>query len=175
MSQSEFGYIFGSNAAGLIAGSQINRLFLKRFTTFEITYVVSLLLVIITVFGLGYVLFVDPVFMVVYPTLFFMMTFVGFQNPNVTALSLQPFTKRAGSASAFVGAVSMIFGSFASWYVSYFLNASLLPLFIMLSICSILAHICVEVYKRKYGSSFSSAKTYIKHPYYYQKRQDSNS
>jgi DHA1 family bicyclomycin/chloramphenicol resistance-like MFS transporter len=175
MSQSDFGYIFGSNAAGLIAGSQINRLFLRRFTTFEITYVVSIMLVVVTLFGLSYILIASPKFWVVYPTLFTMMMFIGFQNPNVTALSLQPFTKRAGSASAFVGAVSMIFGSLASWYVSYFLKSSLLPLFIMLASSSVLAHTCVEIYKRKFGKSFSVAKTYFKHPYYYQKRQDSNS
>jgi DHA1 family bicyclomycin/chloramphenicol resistance-like MFS transporter len=175
MSQSSFGYVFGGNAAGLIAGSQINRLLLKRFTTFEITYVVSLLLVLITGFGLFYVLMVSPIIWVVYPTLFTMMMLIGFQNPNVTALSLQPFTYRAGSASAFVGAVSMIFGSIASWYVSHFLTQSLLPLFIMLSVSAIFAHICVETYRRKFSHGFNNAKTYIKHPYYNQKRQEANS
>jgi DHA1 family bicyclomycin/chloramphenicol resistance-like MFS transporter len=175
MSQSQFGYVFGGNAAGLIAGSQINRLFLRRFTTFEITYVVSLLLVIVTTVGLSYVVIAQPVFWVVYPILFTMMMFVGFQNPNVTALSLQPFTKRAGSASAFVGAVSMIFGSLASWYVSYFLTSTLLPLFIMLATCSIMAHVCVEIYRRRFSGSFSNAKNYVKHPYYNQKRQEANS
>ncbi len=175
MSQSSFGYVFGGNAAGLIAGSQVNRLLLKRFTTFEITYVVSLLLVVITGFGLGYVFLASPNIWVIYPTLFTMMMLIGFQNPNVTALSLQPFTYRAGSASAFVGAVSMIFGSIASWYVSHFLTQSLLPLFVMLAFSAIFAHICVETYRRKFSHGFTNAKTYIKHPYYNQKRQDANS
>ncbi|MGB5980535.1 MAG: multidrug effflux MFS transporter [Nonlabens sp.] len=173
MSQSQFGYIFGGNAAGLIAGSQVNRLLLKRYTTFEITYVVSLLLVIVTVFGLVYINLFDINFWVVYPVLFLMLTLVGFQNPNVTALSLRPFTIKAGSASALVGAVSMIFGSLASWIVSHFLNADLLPLFLMLAVSAIFAHIAVELYRKKFAHGYAFAKTYIKHPRYKGKKKHS--
>ena len=174
MSQSQFGYIFGSNAAGLIAGSQVNRLFLKRYTTFEITYVVSLLLVVVTIFGLVYINIAKIDFWVIYPVLFIMLTLIGFQNPNVTALSLQPFTLKAGSASAFVGAVSMIFGSLASWYVSHFLKTDLLPLFLMLSGCAIFAHIAIEIYRKKFAHGYSFAKTYLKHPRHRRKRQQTN-
>lgn len=172
MSQENFAYIFGSNAAGLIAGSQFNRLALTRFTTFQITYVVSLLLVLITGFGFIYVWNFTPLFWVVYPTLFFMMTCIGFQNPNVTALALNPFTKRAGSASAFVGAVSMIFGSIASWYVSKYVNISLLPLFAMLSLSALLAHIAVEYFRINYAQGYAFAKAYLKHPYKSKKRDE---
>jgi DHA1 family bicyclomycin/chloramphenicol resistance-like MFS transporter len=172
MSQENFAYIFGSNAAGLIAGSQFNRLALTRFTTFQITYVVSLLLVLITGFGFIYVWNFTPLFWVVYPTLFFMMTCIGFQNPNVTALALNPFTKRAGSASAFVGAVSMIFGSIASWYVSKYVNISLLPLFAMLSLSALLAHAAVEYFRINYAQGYAFAKAYLKHPYKSKKRDE---
>jgi DHA1 family bicyclomycin/chloramphenicol resistance-like MFS transporter len=172
MTQENFAYIFGSNAAGLIAGSQLNRLALTRFTTFQITYVVSALLVLITCFGFVYVWNFTPVFWVVYPTLFMMMTCVGFQNPNVTALALNPFTKRAGSASAFVGAVSMIFGSIASWYVSRYVNVSLLPLFAMLAGSALLAHIAVEYYRMNYTQGYAFAKAYLKHPYKSKKREE---
>jgi DHA1 family bicyclomycin/chloramphenicol resistance-like MFS transporter len=94
-----------------------------------------------------------------------MMTCIGFQNPNVTALALNPFTKRAGSASAFVGAVSMIFGSIATWFVSRYVNVSLLPLFAMLSVSALLAHIAVEYYRMNYTRGYAFAKAYLKHPY----------
>ncbi len=171
-SQESFAYIFGSNAAGLIAGSQFNRLALSRFTTFQITYVVSLLLVLITGFGFIYVSYFTPTFWVVYPTLFLMMTCIGFQNPNVTALALNPFTKRAGSASAFVGAVSMIFGSIASWYVSKFVTVSLFPLFLMLSVSAFLAHVAVEYFRINYAQGYAFAKAYLKHPYKSKKREE---
>ncbi|MGB3591671.1 MAG: multidrug effflux MFS transporter [Nonlabens sp.] len=162
MKQDMFGYIFGSNAAGLIAGSQINRLFLMRYTTFQITYTVSLLLVMVVTLGLGYVLFFEPVLWVTFPILFVMMVLVGFLNPNTTALALQPFSLRAGSASAFVGAVSMIFGSLASWYVSHFLKTSLLPLFIMLSFCAVMAYGFVEYYRSRYARGYAFAKANFK-------------
>ena len=47
LSEDLFGYIFGGNAAGLILGSQLNRLFLKRFTTFQITFTVGILMAIL--------------------------------------------------------------------------------------------------------------------------------
>lgn len=172
MSQESFGYIFGSNAAGLIIGSQLNRLFLKRFTTFQITYVISMLLVLVTSFGFIYVWNFTPVFWVVYPTLFLMMMLIGFQNPNATALALNPFTQRAGSASAFVGAVSMIFGSIASWYVSRFVTVSLFPLFAMLTISAFMAHIAVEYFRMNYASGYAFAKAYLKHPYMLKKREE---
>lgn len=172
MSQENFAYIFGSNAAGLIAGSQLNRLALTRFTTFQITYVVSLLLVLITSFGFLYVWNAVPAFWVVYPTLFVMMLLIGFQNPNVTALALNPFTKRAGSASAFVGAVSMIFGSIASWFVSHFVTVSLFPLFAMLATGALLSHIAVEYFRMNYAQGYAFAKAYLKHPYKFKKREE---
>lgn len=172
MSQDYFAIIFGSNAAGLIAGSQFNRFFLKRYTTFQITYVVSILLLIITSFLLIHVGFFEPMFWVVYPSLFLMMTFIGFQNPNVTALALQPFTVRAGSASAFVGAVSMIFGSFASWFVSSFVTVSLLPLACMLAACAVFGYAAIEIFRVKYARGYAFAKAYLKHPYVSLKREN---
>lgn len=165
MEQSDFAIIFGSNAFGLIAGSQINRLFLKRYTTFQITYVISVLLVIVTSFLVVHLLFFETQFWVVYPSLFIMMTFIGFQNPNATALAMAPFTKRAGSASAFVGAVSMIFGSIASWFVASYVTVSLLPLAVMLVICAVCGHLAIEVFRVKYARGYAFAKAYLKHPY----------
>lgn len=165
MEQGDFAIIFGSNAAGLIAGSQINRIFLRRFTTFQITYVVSVLLVITTFFLLSHVFFFESQFWVVYPSLFLMMTFIGFQNPNATALALRPFTLRAGSASAFVGAVSMIFGSLASWFVSSYVTVSLLPLAFMLAGCAVFGYIAIEIFRVRYARGYAFAKAYLKHPY----------
>lgn len=147
MGTDNFGYIFGSNAAGLIAGSQVNRFFLMRYKTFNVTYVVSVLLTIVCLSLLAYGLLFDPIFWVVFPGLFLMMTLIGFQNPNTTALALMPFTRRAGSASAFVGAVSMIFGSLTSWFVATFLTTSLTPLFLLIAFCGVMAHVAIESYR----------------------------
>jgi DHA1 family bicyclomycin/chloramphenicol resistance-like MFS transporter len=162
LDQTSFSIYFGANAASLILGSQINRWFLRFYTTFQITYIVSFLLMIVVFTGLSYVLLMNPIFWVTYPILFVMMMLVGFQNPNVTALALQPFTKKAGSASAFVGAVSMIFGSVASWYVAQFVDSTLIPLFVMLSICGLCAHVAIEVYRSRYARGYAFAKANFK-------------
>ena len=47
LTEAQFGWLFGMNAAGLIVGSQLNRVVLKRYTTFRVTLFISVILVII--------------------------------------------------------------------------------------------------------------------------------
>tara|TARA_B100000586_G_C20088451_1_gene418853 strand:+ start:354 stop:1571 length:1218 start_codon:yes stop_codon:yes gene_type:complete len=140
LSEQQFGWVFGSNALGLILGSQINRLALKRFSLLQITVTTCVALSILTACGLG-ISFLNLIsFWVVYPFLFMMLFLIGFQNPNVTALSLDPFTKQAGSASALIGSIGMIFGSVASILVAQLVTESVKPLLYILfgsALCSL--------------------------------------
>ncbi|SCY25520.1 MFS transporter, DHA1 family, bicyclomycin/chloramphenicol resistance protein [Nonlabens sp. Hel1_33_55] len=172
ISEDMFGYIFGGNAAGLILGSQLNRLFLKRFTTFQITFTVAIIMAFLTCGITIYSLLVQPHFWVIYPGLFTMLFFIGFQNPNVTALSLQPFNLQAGSASALVGAVSMIFGSIASTLVAQLLVDGIMPLLLIVTICSIAGCIAVVYYKVEYGHGYAFAKAYYHHPHRIKQRRE---
>lgn len=148
MSEQQFGWIFGGNAAGLILGSQMNRFALKRFSLLKITIATAVILAIIT--GVGLVVSsVSVQFWVVYPILFLMLFFIGFQNPNATALSLQPFTIQAGSASALIGSLGMIFGSLASILVTTFVTTSILPLFVIVFTSCLLSLALIVVYKKK--------------------------
>lgn len=133
LSQSEFGILFGINAGGLILGSQINRLVLKKFTTLQITIFNSISLLILAGLFLVNVL-VAPTFYTTVGLLFVILFLLGFQNPNTTALSLQPFTKRAGRASALIGGLKMIMGALTSYIISQFNTDSLLPLAIILMV-----------------------------------------
>lgn len=147
MSEQQFGWIFGGNAAGLILGSQMNRFALKRFSLLKITIATAVILAIIT--GVGLVVSsVSVQFWVVYPILFLMLFFIGFQNPNATALSLQPFTIQAGSASALIGSLGMIFGSLASILVTTFVTTSILPLFVIVFTSCLLSLALIVVYKK---------------------------
>lgn len=133
LTESQFGWLFGMNAAGLIIGSQLNRLVLKKSTTFNVTLKIGFILV-----GLG-ILFLCNTYWVnnFYTTiiiLFLILFLLGFQNPNTTALSLFPFTKRAGRASALVGSLKMIFGAIASFIISKYSGPSMLPLAIVILI-----------------------------------------
>ena len=141
LSQSEFGILFGINAGGLILGSQINRFVLKKFNILHITIVNSLILVILSLLFLITGMF-QPNFYVMVVLIFIILFLLGFQNPNTTALSLTPFTKRAGRASALIGSMKMILGALASFAVSLFHSESIVPLgmilLVSLSISSLL-------------------------------------
>ncbi|MBW2961094.1 multidrug effflux MFS transporter [Mesonia aestuariivivens] len=127
LTESQFGWLFGMNAAGLILGSQLNRLALKKNTTFNVTLKIAFMLV-----GLGLLFLMNAYWLNNFYTtvilLFFILFLLGFQNPNTTALSLFPFTKKAGRASALVGSFKMIFGAIASFIISKFTGSSMIPL-----------------------------------------------
>lgn len=134
LSHTEFGYVFGVNALGLIIGSQVNRAVLKRYSTFRVTIIngilltaLSLLLVLNAVLGAG--------FYVTFVLVFLILFLLGFQNPNTTALSLVPFDKRGGRASALVGGLKMGFGALISYFIAEFSAVSLMPLAVTVLIC----------------------------------------
>ena len=131
LSQSEFGILFGINAGGLILGSQINRFVLKKFNILKITIINSVILVVLSLLFLIAGTF-DPNFYVIVILIFLILFLLGFQNPNTTALSLTPFTKRAGRASALIGSMKMILGALASFVVSLFHSNSIVPLGVIL-------------------------------------------
>lgn len=134
LSQREFGLLFGMNAGGLILGSQINRLFLRKFTTFEITLFNSVVLVILSIlFLLNSILGLG--FYTTAAILFLILFLLGFQNPNTTALSLEPFEKKAGRASALIGSLKMILGAITSFIISLFHTSSAIPLATILLFC----------------------------------------
>ena len=60
----------------------------------------------------------------------------GFIFPNSSALSMAPFTKNAGSASALMGGVQMALGAFSSVLVSYFSNGTALPMAAVMGCCA---------------------------------------
>ncbi len=148
LNEQQFGWVFGGNAFGLILGSQINRLMLKRYSLFNITLSTSIMLAILTMGGLT-AAFVAPTFWVIYPILFFMLFFIGFQNPNVTALALDPFSVQAGSASALIGSMSMFFGSIFSVLVSTYVTESIVPLFYILAGCAVCSLTLILIYRHK--------------------------
>jgi DHA1 family bicyclomycin/chloramphenicol resistance-like MFS transporter len=127
LSETQFAWLFGMNAAGLIVGSQLNRLVLKRYTTYRVTMVISMVLV-----GLALLFllnsFTSENFYYTIILLFFILFLLGFQNPNTTALSLFPFTKKAGRASALIGSLKMFLGAITSFIISKISGSSMVPL-----------------------------------------------
>ena len=139
LSEQQYGWIFGLIAAGLITTSQLNNLLLKRFKSEQIIRVTILLQALI-----GLTLVVGTVMnwfgligVIVCIALF--LSCQGFSFPNASALSMAPFSKEAGSASALMGALQMGLGALASALVGAFNNGTAVPLAATMAGCAVLS------------------------------------
>ncbi|WP_127844890.1 multidrug effflux MFS transporter [Psychroflexus aestuariivivens] len=148
MSETEFAWFFGLNASGLILGSQLNRAILIRIKTFTLTLYISYILVGLAIFLLLNSLFINSFYVTVI-LLFAILFLLGFQNPNTTALSLFPFTKRAGRASALVGSLKMCLGAITSYIISKFTGISIVPMALTIFGCLFLSSFLLVRFKLK--------------------------
>ncbi len=135
----EYGWLFGINAVGLVAGSQVNRYLLKKHASATIAFLMT-----VFQFGAGILLFGGTLLGVLHtgPTLgvvWGFIFFLGFLNPNTTALALGPFTKNVGSASALLGSAQMIVGALASALISLLHNGTALPMTGVMMLCSLIS------------------------------------
>ncbi len=138
VSEQQYGWIFGLIAAGLITSSQINNVLLKKYTSAQI---IKTVLIVQTIIGLLLFLGSFTGLLNLYSAILLMFLFLscqGFSFPNSAALSLAPFTKEAGTASALMGAIQMGFGALASALVGFVSNGTTLPLTGVMAGCALL-------------------------------------
>jgi DHA1 family bicyclomycin/chloramphenicol resistance-like MFS transporter len=135
-SEQQFAWIFGINAAGFVAGSQVNGYLVRRCASSSIAFAASCVqfaaaagLIIGTAMG---VLHTPATLALV----FAFMVCLGFLNPNTMALALNPFTRNVGSASALLGAIQMLAGAMASGLVSLLHNNTAIPMAGVMAISS---------------------------------------
>ncbi len=141
VTEKQFGWIFAIVAMSLIGASQLNSLLLKNYKSEQIVKValfcqslVGLTLVASMYYGYGTVL----------STIILISMFLsaqGFTFPNSSALSMTPFAKAAGSASALMGGIQMAVGAFTSALVSILNNGTALPMTGVMAACSVTAFI----------------------------------
>jgi MFS transporter, DHA1 family, multidrug resistance protein len=138
VTEQQYGWIFGFLAAGLILSSQVNNLMLRRYTCEQIIKtVLSLQAVICVVLCLSSLM--D--WLNLYNTIGLIFLFLfcqGFSFPNASALSMAPFKKEAGTASALMGAIQMGFGSLAAALVGFLSNGTSLPMAGVMAGCAII-------------------------------------
>ncbi len=136
VTEQQYGGIFALIAAGLITSSQMNNLLLKKYDSMQIMKTV---LILQTTFGI--LLFSGTVMDVLglYGTIALIFLFLscqGFCFPNSAALSMAPFTKEAGSASALMGAIQMGLGSLASACVGLMAARTAMPMTGVMAFCT---------------------------------------
>jgi DHA1 family bicyclomycin/chloramphenicol resistance-like MFS transporter len=137
VSQKAYGWIFAALSVGFIGSSQLNNLLLRRFNSQQI---LRFILVCYMMIAILFFIFLQmgwlslPVTMIF---LFGILACVGITNPNTSALSLAPFDKNAGTASALLGAIQMGLGSGITIFISLFEKPSLTPLALSFLISSV--------------------------------------
>ncbi|HZW38126.1 MAG TPA: multidrug effflux MFS transporter [Ignavibacteriaceae bacterium] len=142
-----YGWIYGLNAFALISATQINRAWLSRNSSRVITritifiqFTFSLLLVLSVIVSMNYLIIMVLIFVYLF--------WLGFLNPNTTALAIEPFQRNAGTASAMLGSIQMIFGAGASALVSVFHNGTAFPMSFFMLIFSIIGFSAIAYDKR---------------------------
>ncbi len=144
LSQTEFGILFGTNALSLIAGSQVNRIALKRYSAEKIIFITAIIqsmivtaAVLLTITGL-----MNMILLIVMIVSYMFMQ--GFINPNTSAAALKPFERTAGFASALMGAIQMVIFSGVTALVTVSFNGTIFPMVMIMSTCVIIGF-CIIV------------------------------
>ncbi|MDB5246454.1 MAG: multidrug effflux transporter [Segetibacter sp.] len=144
-SEKQYGWIFAMVAVGLITSSQVNTLLLRKYKSEQVVVIALLCQSIVAI-----LLFTGTMLGILglLSTIFLCFTFLscqGFTFPNTSALSLAPFSRNAGSASALLGSVQMGVGAFTSALVSLLSNGTALPMTGVMACCAIISFSIVMI------------------------------
>lgn len=141
VSEQQYGWIFATIAMCLIGASQLNSLVLRKYKSEQIVRVALFCqsLVGLTLVASAYYKFASVGSTIVLISLF--LAAQGFTFPNSSALSMAPFAKAAGSASALLGGIQMAVGAFTSALVSVLNNGTALPMTGVMAACAVTAFI----------------------------------
>jgi DHA1 family bicyclomycin/chloramphenicol resistance-like MFS transporter len=144
-----YGWIFAFMSLSFIGASQLNSLLLRKFSSEKMIFGALLSQSIIAIVFL--VLTMNDV-LGLYGTiamLFLFLACLGISNPNTAGLTLAPFSRNAGSASALMGAIQLGFGAFASFLVGVFVKDSMTPIVVIIAVTTIAAFIVLNIGKIK--------------------------
>jgi DHA1 family bicyclomycin/chloramphenicol resistance-like MFS transporter len=151
-----YGWIFAFLSVAFIGANQVNMLLLNYYTSEQIVRLALIGACAVLVLFLSLTL---SGMLELYGTiafLFLYLSFLGLINPNTAALSLAPFSKNAGSASALLGAAQMGMGALATFAVSLFPYPSTIPMITIIAVTTLLALLMLTMGKRIAGKTENS-------------------
>ncbi|WP_035361111.1 multidrug effflux MFS transporter [Dyadobacter alkalitolerans] len=137
VSEQQYGWIFAFLAAAMIGSTQLNHILLKKFKSEQI---IKVTLFYQSIVGIFLIAGVYNNWFSLYSLIGMMFVFLtgqGLTGPNSSALSLAPFRKHTGSASALMGSWRMGAGAIISAIVSILHNNTALPMVGMMAACSL--------------------------------------
>ncbi|WP_166924121.1 multidrug effflux MFS transporter [Flavobacterium poyangense] len=143
-----YGWIFAFMSLSFIGSSQLNSILLKKFSSEQMIFgalitqsVISIIFLILSLQNL----------LGLYETigiLFIYLACLGISNPNTAGLTMAPFAKNAGSASALMGAIQLGLGALASFAIGVFVKDSITPMVAIMTTTTITAFIVLNIGKR---------------------------
>ena len=122
ISSTHFGWIFGMNAAGFVALTQLNQWLTNRFRILSILRFGAMMQVVASagLFILGVVFGVEAWLPLVLVCIFFCIAGLGLTQPNSSAIALAFQKHRAGMASALQGSLMFSVGIFGGLLLNLF-------------------------------------------------------
>lgn len=122
ISATDFGWLFGMNAAGFVALTQLNQWLTNRFRILSILRFGAMMQVISSaaLFITGLVFGVDAWLPLVLACIFFCIAGLGLTQPNASAIALAFQKHRAGMASALQGSLMFSVGIFGGLLLNLF-------------------------------------------------------
>ncbi|HUS00911.1 MAG TPA: multidrug effflux MFS transporter [Chitinophagaceae bacterium] len=148
VTEKQYGWIFAGVALGLITCSQLNSFLLRKYKSEQI---IPVALFCQTLTGIALVLGAGFDFVGLYSIIFLILIFLscqGFVFPNSSALSMAPFSRNAGTASALMGGIQLAVGALTSGIVSFLTNGTALPMTGVMASCALLSF-CILLAGRK--------------------------
>ena len=144
-----YGWIFAFMSLSFISASQVNSLLLRKFkseqTIFGALISQSFIVILFLILSLNDVLGLYGTIVM----LFLFLACLGISNPNTAGLTLAPFSRNAGSASALMGAIQLGLGAFVSFAVGVFVSSSVVPMVIIMTSTTLLAFLIIILGRRK--------------------------
>jgi len=134
-----YGWLFGSNALGLIAASQLNRRLLASHPAQRVLRRANAANACFGVMLLGAALTGIGGFAGLLLALFAYVASLGFIGPNATALAMSSQGQHAGSAAALLGTLQFALAAVASAVLGLLHAASAVPMAAVIAACGLLA------------------------------------
>ena len=138
-----YGWIFGSNAFGLIFASQLNgRLLHHRFGGDAVLYGANLVQALAGITLLTAVMTGIGGLAGILVPLFFYIACIGLVMPNATALAMAPHGRNAGAASSLLGTLQFALAAIVAIIIGAVHDQTALPMAAVIAVCGTLGLIC---------------------------------
>jgi DHA1 family bicyclomycin/chloramphenicol resistance-like MFS transporter len=152
-----YGWIFAFMSLSFISASQLNSVLLNRFKSEQMIFgaliTQSVIVILFLILSINDLLGLYGMITM----LFLFLACLGISNPNTAGLTLAPFSRNAGSASALMGAIQLGLGALASFAVGIFVKNSAVPMVVIMTVTTLLALVILILGKRNIKKTITTS------------------